>query len=84
QELLATSVASIAGSFFQTMPAAGGFSQSAVNQAAGAKSQVSSLVTVALALLVALFLGPVLSNLPQATLASMVIVAVIGLIDIRG
>jgi sulfate permease, SulP family len=83
QELLATSVASVAGSFFSTMPAAGGFSQSAVNQGAGAKSQLSSLVTAVLAVLVALFLGPVLSNLPQATLAAMVIVAVSGLIDPR-
>lgn len=84
QELLATAVASVAGSFFQSMPAAGGFSQSAVNQGAGARSQVSALVTVVLAVVVALFLGPVLSLLPQATLASMVIVAVIGLIDVRG
>jgi sulfate permease, SulP family len=84
QELLATSIASVAGSFFQTMPAAGGFAQSAVNQGAGAKSQASTLVTVALAVLTALFLGPILSLLPQATLAAMVFVAVLGLIDLRG
>ncbi|WP_051266948.1 SulP family inorganic anion transporter [Nakamurella lactea] len=83
QELFATAAANVAGSFFQTMPAAGGFSQSAVNQGAGARSQVSSLVTVALAVIVALFLAPVLSLLPQATLASMVFVAVVGLIDVR-
>lgn len=82
QELLATSAASLAGSFFSTLPAAGGFSQSAVNLAAGARSQLSTLVTVAFAVLVALFLGPVLSLLPEATLASMVFVAVIGLIDV--
>lgn len=82
QELLATGAANVAGAFFTTMPAAGGFSQSAVNQSAGAKTQLSTLVTVALAVLVALFLGPVLSLLPEATLASMVFVAVIGLIDI--
>ena len=81
QELLATSASSIAGSFFATMPAAGGFSQSAVNQGAGARSQLSSIVTVALAVLVSLFLAPVLSMLPQATLAAMVIVAVSGLIN---
>ena len=83
QELMAVGAASVIGSFFQTLPAAGGFSQSAVNQGAGAKTQVSSIVTVALAVLVALFLGPVLSLLPQATLASMVLVAVVGLIDVR-
>lgn len=82
QELLATGAANVAGAFFTTMPAAGGFSQSAVNQSAGAKTQASTLVTVALAVLVALFLGPVLSLLPQATLAALVFVAVSGLIDI--
>jgi MFS superfamily sulfate permease-like transporter len=84
QELLAVSAASIAGSFFQSMPAAGGFSQSAVNQNAGARSQVSTLVTVALAVITAVFLGPVVSELPQATLASLVFVAVVGLIDVKG
>lgn len=82
QELLATGAANVAGAFFTTMPAAGGFSQSAVNQSAGARTQVSTLVTVALAVLVAVFLAPVLSLLPQATLAAMVFVAVAGLIDI--
>jgi len=82
QELFATGASNVAGAFFSAMPSAGGFSQSAVNQSAGAKTQISTLVTVALAVLVALFLGPVLSLLPQATLAAMVFVAVIGLIDI--
>ncbi|MFK0400855.1 SulP family inorganic anion transporter [Microbacterium sp. NPDC090225] len=82
QELLATGAANVVGSLFSAMPAAGGFSQSAVNQNAGARTQVSTLVTVGLAVLVALFLGPVLSLLPQATLAAMVFVAVVGLIDV--
>lgn len=82
QELLAVSAANVVGSFFATLPAAGGFSQSAVNQGSGARTQLSSVVTVVLALLVALFLGPVLSFLPQATLASLVFVAVIGLINV--
>lgn len=82
QELFATGAANTIGSFFQTLPAAGGFSQSAVNQGAGARTQLSSIVTVALALLVAVFLAPVLSLLPQATLAALVFVAVIGLIDV--
>ena len=44
-------------SFFKTLPSAGGFSQSAVNQGAGARTQLASIVTVVLALLVVLFLG---------------------------
>lgn len=82
QELLAAGAANVVGAFFTAMPAAGGFSQSAVNRSAGARTQVSSLVTVVLAVLVAVFLGPVLSLLPQATLAALVFVAVVGLIDI--
>ncbi|QIK62046.1 SulP family inorganic anion transporter [Leucobacter viscericola] len=84
QELLASSATNIVGAFFQCLPSAGGFSQSAVNQRAGARSQAAALVTAALAVLVLLFLAPVLSLLPQATLASMVFVAVVGLIDVRG
>jgi MFS superfamily sulfate permease-like transporter len=82
RELLAAGGASLIGAFFHSMPAAGGFSQSAVNLKAGARSQLATLVTVALAVLVALFLGPILSLLPEATLASMVFVAVVGLIDV--
>ena len=83
RELLATAAANIAGAFFRTLPAAGGFSQSAVNKGAGARTQAAALVTVGLALLVGLFLGPVLSLLPQATLAALVFVAVFGLIDVK-
>lgn len=82
QELFATGAANVAGAFFTTLPAAGGFSQSAVNQSAGARSQLSTLVTVALAVLVALFLGPALSLMPQASLAAMVFVAVASLINL--
>lgn len=84
RELLAIGVAGIAGAFFISLPPAGGFSQSAVNQRAGARTQLAAITTVVLAVLVALFLAPVLDNLPQATLAAMVFVAVIGLIDLKG
>jgi sulfate permease, SulP family len=80
QELFAVGAASFAGAFFQSLPAAGGFSQTAVNQRSGACSQVSELTTVLLAVLVALFFGAVLDDLPQATLGAMVFVAVLGLI----
>jgi MFS superfamily sulfate permease-like transporter len=62
------------------MPSAGGFSQTAINQRAGARTQLSELVTVALAVASALVLGGILADLPEATLGCMVIVAVIGLI----
>lgn len=80
QELTANGIAAVAGAFFGSLPPAGGFSQTAVNQRAGARTQVSGLVTVGLAVAAALFLGPVLDDLPEATLGAMVIVAVVGLI----
>lgn len=82
RELVAVGAANVLGSFAGAMPAAGGFSQSAVNRTAGARSQLAAVTTVVLAILVALFLGPVLSLLPQAILSALVFVAVAGLIDI--
>ncbi|MFZ4893520.1 SulP family inorganic anion transporter [Plantibacter sp. Mn2098] len=84
RELFATGAANLLGSVCNSLPAAGGFSQSAVNQRAGATSQLATLVTAVLAIVVAVVLAPVLGLLPQATLAAMVFVAVVGLIDVRG
>jgi MFS superfamily sulfate permease-like transporter len=79
--LLANGVSTLAGAFFQAMPSAGGFSQSAVSRGAGAKTQLSQLTTVVLAVFTAFFLGPVLSQLPEAVLSALVIMAVSGLIS---
>jgi sulfate permease, SulP family len=80
QELLAGGLACAVGALFRAMPSAGGFSQTATNQRAGARTQLASLVTVVLAVACALVLGDVLSDLPQATLAALVLVAVLGLL----
>jgi sulfate permease, SulP family len=82
QELVAVGAASVAGAFFQTLPAAGGFSQTAVNQQSGARTQLSGLTTALLAVLVALFLAPVLDDLPEATLGALVVIATLGLVSI--
>lgn len=63
------------------MPSAGGFSQTEIHERSGARTQLSELVTVALAVACALFLGGVLADLPEATLGCMVVIAVLGLID---
>lgn len=83
RELLATGAVNTVGAFLNGMPAAGGFSQSAVNQGAGARTQLAGITTAILAIFTALFLGPVLSNLPEAILAAMVMVAVVPLLDPR-
>jgi len=80
RELLATGLANAGGAFLGAMPSGGGTSQTAVNRMAGARSQVAELVTAGSALLVALLLAPVISLMPQATLAAVVIVYSIGLI----
>jgi high affinity sulfate transporter 1 len=80
QELLANGVSCVAGGLFRAMPSAGGFSQTAINQSAGARTQASELVTALLAVACALVLGGVLSDLPEATLGCLVLIAVLGLV----
>jgi MFS superfamily sulfate permease-like transporter len=81
-ELLATGVASAAGAFVGSMPAGGGMSQTAVNRMAGARTQISGLVTAGVSLLTMLLLAPVLGLMPHAVLASIVVVYSIGLIQL--
>ena len=82
QELFALGMANIAGSFTQAYPAGGGTSQTAVNNQAGARSQVAGLVTAALALVTLLFLAPLIGLMPQATLGALVLVAAAGLVKV--
>jgi len=81
RELTAAGAANLAGAWFQALPSAGGFSQTAVNDRAGARTQAAQLVTVGVAVAVALWLAPVFDLLPQAALAAMVVTAVLGLIS---
>ena len=80
QELLATGVANAAGAMFGSMAAGGGTTQTAVNRLAGARTQLSELVTGGSTLVILLFLSPLIALMPQATLAAVVIVYSIGLI----
>jgi sulfate permease, SulP family len=80
RELLATGLANIGSAFLGAMPGGGGTSQTAVNRLAGARTQVSELVTAAMTLVTMLFLAPLIAFMPQATLAGVVIVYSVGLI----
>jgi MFS superfamily sulfate permease-like transporter len=82
RELLGLSTANLAAAFCQGFPVAGGLSQSAVNEKAGAKSPLSLIVASITLGTCLLFLTGLLSNLPSVVLASVVLVAVRGLIDI--
>ena len=84
RELIALGASNLAGSFFQCFPAGGGTSQTAVNARAGARTQVAALVTVAMALATVLFLSPLISLLPQATLAAVVVVTTLPLLGTAG
>ena len=81
RELIATGVANLGGALLGAMPAGGGTSQTAVVRAAGALTQKASLVTAAAAAATMLLLAPLLGLLPNATLAAVVIVYSVGLIQ---
>lgn len=76
QEMIALGVSKIAGSFFQALPTSSSFTRSAVNNEAGGKTGISSIVTVALIALTLIFLTPFFFYLPNAVLAAIVLLAV--------
>jgi SulP family sulfate permease len=81
RELVATGFANIGGALLGAMPAGGGTSQTAVVRSVGGQSQKASLVTASAALATMLFLAPLLGLMPNATLAAVVIVYSVGLIQ---
>ncbi|MEW5891624.1 MAG: SulP family inorganic anion transporter [Pseudomonadota bacterium] len=83
QELIGQGLANVVGSFSQSFPVSGSFSRSAVNMNAGAKTGLSAVFTAVIVLVVLLFLTPLLYHLPQAVLAAIIIMAVIGLINVE-
>ena len=83
QELIGQGLAKIAASFNHTMPVSGSFSRSALNLASGAKTGLSSIFTAIAVLLTLLVLTPLLHQLPKPTLAAVIILAVISLINFK-
>ncbi|MEO9532212.1 MAG: sulfate permease [Crocinitomicaceae bacterium] len=83
QELRALGLANIIGSIFSAYPTTGGFSRSAVNNQAGAKTGMASIFAAIVIALTLLFLTPLFYYLPKPILASVIMVAVFGLIDIK-
>jgi high affinity sulfate transporter 1 len=81
RELVATGAANLGGGLLGGMPGGGGTSQTAVVRAVGGQSQKVSMVTAAAALATMLLLAPLLGLLPNATLAALVIVYSVGLIQ---
>lgn len=83
QELLALGITKIGGAFFQSYPTTGSFTRSAINDEAGAKTGVSSIISATVIAFILLFLTPAFYYLPKAILASVIVVAVVGLINYK-
>ncbi len=82
QELLALGASNAVLAFTQGYPAGGGFSQTAVNSRAGARTPLSLVVTSGWLALLLLFLVGAFSWLPRATLAALVVASVTRLLDV--
>jgi len=83
QELIGIGMGNIVGSMFGCFPTAGGFGRSAVNDQAGAKTNLASIISASVVALTLLFLTPLFYFLPNAVLGAIIIVAVFGLIDFK-
>lgn len=83
QELVGLGAANVIGSFFGAIPVTGGFSRTAVNAEAGAKTPLASLITAFVIALALLFLTPLFYYLPKAVLAAIILTAVAGLVDVH-
>ena len=81
QEFLGIGAANVAAAFGHGYPVAGGLSQSAVNDKAGARTPLALVIASGTLALCLVFLTGVLANLPKAVLAAVVLTAVYGLVD---
>jgi high affinity sulfate transporter 1 len=84
QELMALAAANLATAFGQGYPVSGGLSQSAVNSKAGARTPLSLVFASAAIALCLLFLTGPMKNLPDVMLASILLVAISSLVDLKG
>ena len=84
QELIGQGLGNIIGCLSQSYPVSGSFSRSAVNLQTGAVTGFSSAISSLFVLLTLLFFTPLLYHLPQSVLASVIMMAVIGLVNVSG
>ena len=83
QELIAIGSGNIIGSFAQSYPSTASFSRSAIQDQGGAQSGIASLFSAGLVLLTLLFLTPLFYYLPIPILASIIMVSIFGLVDLK-
>ena len=81
-ELIGLGAANVASGLFGGYPVTGGFSRTAVNDTAGARTPLASIITATIVVGTIAFLTPLFASLPNAALGAIIIMAVTGLIDI--
>lgn len=79
QELLASGVSNVFGSFFSCVPFSASLSRSLIQQSVGGKTQLASVVSCLLLCLVLLVVGPFFEPLPNCILSSIIVVALKGM-----
>ncbi len=82
RELIGLGLANVASGLFGGYSVAGGFGRTAVNDAAGARTPLASIVAAGIVLATLAFFTPLFETLPQAALGAIILVAVIGLFDV--
>lgn len=83
QELVALGAANFGAAFTGGYPVTGGLSRTLVNYNAGANTGLASMITAVLILLTVTFLTPLFYYLPNAVLAAIIVLAVLGLFDYK-
>lgn len=83
QEMLAVGICNVVSSFVSSMPVSGGLSRGAVNHSSGVKTTFSGIYTGVLVIISLLFLTPYLNYIPKATLAAVIIAAVVFMVEIQ-
>ncbi len=82
QELVGLGIANLGAGLTGGSPVCGGFSRSVVNFAAGANTQLAAIITAGAIALTVIFFTPLFFYLPQAVLAAIIVVSVLGLVDV--
>ncbi|KAG7210485.1 hypothetical protein KM043_012006 [Ampulex compressa] len=83
QEMLTLGLCNVVGSFFHSMPVTGSFSRSAVNHSSGVRTPFGGIYTGILVILALSLLTPYFYYIPRATLSSVIICAVIFMIEVK-
>jgi SulP family sulfate permease len=83
QELIGQGLGNMVGSFAQSYAVSGSFSRSAVNLQAGAVTGMSNVFSTVVVVSVLLFMTPLLYHLPQSVLAAIIMMAVVGLVNVK-